>query len=90
MDIFAKKNHHQKGVQYLILGKERHLFLLFFLCSITFGILVSAWLGLFELMTKTLNVELDVIPTVFYCYHLDLEYVQKEVKKKKKENIRSK
>ena len=46
--------------------------------------MVSAWLGLFELMTKTLNVELDVIPTVFYCYHLDLEYVQKEVKKKKK------
>ena len=45
--------------------------------------MVSAWLGLFELMTKTLNVELDVIPTVFYCYHLDLEYVQKEVKKKK-------
>ena len=30
MDIFAKKNYHQKGVQYLILGKERHLFHLFF------------------------------------------------------------
>lgn len=34
-------------------------------------------------MTKTLDVEIDVIPTVFYCYHLDLGYVQKEVKKRK-------
>lgn len=38
MDIFAKKNHHQKGVQYLILGKERHLFLLFFSCVLLLSV----------------------------------------------------